>query len=198
MGRGRLRARLLSNKTHYSPADPDARISVKPSKARALNCLCMLAVDEAHGVISHVQADFADQRDCTLLPSIVTPLHQCLTPQGLPLREVAANTNYSNGVNYALLEAQGITPWIPVFGKYKPRIEGYNYDQEVDYFTCPAGKQLLFKSFDSDPDRRLGKRYSASSRDYRLCPRKSTCAPKSTKRKITRTAYDAHYRQALA
>ncbi|RZJ57203.1 MAG: transposase, partial [Hymenobacter sp.] len=54
LGRDRPQARLLSNKTHYSPADPDARISVKPGKARALNYLCSMAVDEGHGVISHI------------------------------------------------------------------------------------------------------------------------------------------------
>lgn len=198
LGRGRPQARLLSNKTHYSPADPEARISVKPGKARALNYLCSMAVDEGHGVISHIQADFADRRDCTLLPSIVTPLHKRLVTRGLPLREVAADTNYSNGVNYALLEAQGIIPWIPVFGKYKPQIEGFAYDKEADCFTCPAGKLLPFKRFDSDQDGRLSKRYSASSSDCRRCPRKPTCVPKSTKRKITRTAYDAQYRRALA
>jgi transposase len=198
LGRSRPQARLLSNKTHYSPADPDARISVKPGKARALNYLCSMAVDEGHGVISHIQADFADQRDSTLLPSIVAPLRQRLLAQELPVGEVAADTNYSNGVNYALLEAQGITPWIPVFGRYKPEIEGFAYNKEADCFTCPAGKQLPFKCFDSDLDGRLSKRYSASSRDCRRCPRKLTCAPKSTKRKITRTAYDVHYRRALA
>ena len=31
------KARLLSNKIHYSPTDPDARISIKPGKARALS-----------------------------------------------------------------------------------------------------------------------------------------------------------------
>jgi hypothetical protein len=61
-------ARLLSNKTHYSPTDPDARISLKPGKARALNYLCSLAVDTAQGVISHVQADLADSRDSLHLP----------------------------------------------------------------------------------------------------------------------------------
>lgn len=86
----------------------------------------------------------------------------------------------------------------PVFAKYKPHIEGFSYDPEADCFTCSADKQLLFKCFGSDPDGRLSKRYSASSRDCRLCPRKHTCAPKSTQRKITRTAYDAQYRRALA
>lgn len=198
LGRDRPQARLLSNKTHYSPADPDARISVKPGKARALNYLCSLAVDEGHGVISHVQADFADRRDSTLLPSIVEPLHQRLLAHDLPVIDVVADTNYSNGLNYALLEARGITPWIPVFGQYKPQIEGFTYDQKTDCFTCPAGKPLPFKRFDSDQDGRLSKRYSASTSDCRRCPRKSTCAPKSKCRKITRTAYDAQYRRALA
>lgn len=198
LGRDRPQARLLSNKTHYSPADPDARISVKPGKARALNHLCSLAVDEGHGLISHVQAGFADRRDSTLLPSIVEPLHQRLLAHDLPVEAVVADTNYSNGLNYALLEARGITPRIPVFGQYKPEIEGFTYDQETDCFTCPAGKALPFKRFDSDQDGRLSKRYSASSSECRRCPRKPTCVPKSTKRKIARTAYDDQYRRALA
>lgn len=198
LGSRRLQARLLSNKTHYSPTDPEARISVKPGKARALNYLCSMAVDEGKGVISHVQADFSDRRDSVLLPSIVAPLHQRLATTGLFLQNVVADTNYSNGVNYALLEARGLTPWIPVFGKFKPEIEGFAYEAETDCFTCPAGKKLPFKRFDSDQDGRLSKRYSASPRDCRLCARKPTCAPKSKCRKLTRTAYAAHYRRALA
>lgn len=198
LGRGRPQARLLSNKTHYSPADPDARISVKPGKARALNYLCSMAVDEGTGVISHIQADFADRRDSVLLESIVAPLHQRLLAQDLPVREVVADTNYSNGVNYALLEARGITPWIPVFGKYKLETEGFTYDAEADCFTCLAGKKLPFKAFDKNQDGGLGKIYRAASRDCRLCPRKPTCAPKVKKRQLIRTAYAPHYRRALA
>jgi transposase len=50
LGARHEQARLLSNKTHYSPTDPDARISVKPGKARTLNYRCSLAVDMARGV----------------------------------------------------------------------------------------------------------------------------------------------------
>lgn len=197
-GARRPRARLVSNKTHYSPTDPDARISVKLGKVRALNYLCSLAVDTGHGVISHVQADFADSRDSVHLPGLVTHLHQRLLTHGLPLQELVADTNYSNGVNYALLEQRGITPWIPVFGQYKPAVEGFAYDAEADRFTCAAGKRLPFKSFETSLDGALSKTYRASTRDCRLCPRKAICAPKTNKRKITRTAYDPHYRRALA
>ena len=197
LGRSNPQARLLSNKTHYSPTDPEARISIKPGKVRALNYLCSMAVDESSGVISHIQADFADRRDSVLLPSIVAPLHQRLCAHDLPLRELAADTGYSNGVNYALLEAQGITPWIPVFGKYKPEIDGFVYNAETDSFTCPAGKQLPFKNFHADLDGRLGKRYTASRRDCGPCPHKPTCAPNIKKWQLIRTAYAAHYQRAL-
>ena len=70
MGASHKKARLLSNKTHYNPHDPDARISVKPGKARKLNYRCSMAVDTAEGVISHIQADFADGRDSQYLKSI--------------------------------------------------------------------------------------------------------------------------------
>lgn len=64
------KARLFSHKTHYSPHNPDARISVKPGKARKLNYHCSRAVDTGNGVISHIQADFADGRDGQYLPSM--------------------------------------------------------------------------------------------------------------------------------
>ena len=70
LGAGNEKAQLLSNKAHYSPTDPDARISIKPGKARKLNYNCSLAVDTAEGIISHVQADFADGRDSQSLPDI--------------------------------------------------------------------------------------------------------------------------------
>ena len=196
-GAGRPRARLVSNKTHYSPTDPEARISIKLGKARALNYHCSLAVDTAHGVISHIQADLADSRDSLHLPQLVTHLQQRLLAHGLPLQDLVADTNYSNGVNYALLEQQGITPWIPVFGKYKPAVEGFTYELEQDRFLCPAGKLLPFKGYDKLRDGGLQKLYRAAHRDCRLCPRKVTCAPKTDKRQITRTAYDPHYQRAL-
>ena len=58
-----IRPKYLSNHTHYSPTDPDAKISVKPGKPRLLNYFGQIAVDDAHHVITGACADFADQRD---------------------------------------------------------------------------------------------------------------------------------------
>uniref|UniRef100_UPI003CE89429 transposase n=1 Tax=Hymenobacter sp. B1770 TaxID=1718788 RepID=UPI003CE89429 len=190
------KARLLSNKTHYSPADPDARISVKPGKARALNYLCSLAVDTAKGVISHVQADFADSRDSLHLPRLLTGLQRRLRSHELRLRELLADAGYANGANYALLEAQHILAWIPVFGKYKPDLDGFAYDARTDAFTCAEGKTLPFQKYDTNQDGGWHKIYWAACRDCQQCPRKPTCAPRARRKQINRTIYDAAYRRA--
>ena len=196
LGAGNEKAQLLSNKTHYSPTDADARISVKPGKARKLNYHCSLAVDTAEGVISHVQADFADGRDSQYLPDIALKLQQRLGRNQMRLEEILADTGYSNGSNYALLERWKITGWIPVFGHYKPQIEGFPYDLDGDYFTCSAGKRLPFKTFDTHADGGWLKIYRADYQDCKQCPLKPSCVPKSQCRQITRTAYDAFYRRA--
>lgn len=41
-----IRPKYLSNHTHYSPTDPDAKISTKPGKARQLNYAGQLSVDD--------------------------------------------------------------------------------------------------------------------------------------------------------
>ena len=191
------KARLLSNKTHYSPTDPEARISSKPGKARALNYLCRLAVDTAKGIISHVQADFADSRDSVYLSVLTQRIQQRLTANDLQVHNLLADTGYSTGSNDACLEQRGITPWIPVHGLYKPETEGFPYDPQADRFTCPAGKHVTFQKYTTDANGSWQKMYRAIYQDGKQCPRKPICVPKSQCRQITRSAYDAAYRRAL-
>ena len=190
------KARMLSNKTHYSPTDPDARISLKPGKVCALNCLCSLAVDTGHGVISHVQADLADSRDSQHLPRLLTGLQRRLQANELHLHEVLADAGYANGPNYARREAAHVTAWIPVPGQYKPAIEGFACDRRAAAFTCPEGKALPFQQDDTNQDGDWHKIYWVACRDCQQCPCKPTCAPRARRKQINRTIYDAAYRCA--
>ena len=54
------RPKFLSNHTHYSTTDKDARIAVKPGKPRQFNYLAQTSVDTAHHVITHIEAYHAD------------------------------------------------------------------------------------------------------------------------------------------
>lgn len=157
-----------------------------------------MAVDTAEGVISHVQADFADGRDSQYLPHLALQVQDRLKESQLLLHDLLADAAYSNGSNYAFLEQRGITGWIPVFGMYKPEIAGFPYNKEADQYTCPMGKPLPFKGFDHTQDGRLLKNYWAAPRDCRECNLKSTCAPNTRCRKITRTAYNPEYLIAYA
>lgn len=76
-------AKYTSNKTHDSPTDPDARISVKPGKARKLNYLNNISVDTAHHVITDVKAYHADKKDSQYLQDATKRLKQRLKEQGL-------------------------------------------------------------------------------------------------------------------
>ncbi len=97
VGASHKKARLLSNRTHYSPRDPDARISVKPGKARKLNYHCSMAVDTAEGAVPHIQADFADGRDSQYLTDIGLRVQGHLRKNELIMTDILADTGYSNG-----------------------------------------------------------------------------------------------------
>jgi len=195
-GAAHEKAQLFSNKTHYSPNDPDARISVKPGKARKLNYHCSMSVDTAEGVISHIQADFADGRDSQYLPDMTVKVQSRLRENELHMTDLLADAGYSNGPNYEFLELKNITGWIPPFGMYKAEREGFAYDKEKDEFTCSMGKTISFKRFDRNPDGRLQKSYRASRKDCIPCVLKESCTPNLPCKRIQTTAYDEPYRRA--
>ena len=198
VGASHQKAELLSNKTHYNPHDPDARISIKPGKARKLNYHCSMSVDTAQGVISHIQADFADGRDSQYLPGLASRVQDRLVKNELRMTDLLADAGYSNGYNYQFLEQQNITAWIPVFGMFKPEVEGFTYDKEADQFTCSMGKPLPFKATEYNADGKPMKAYWASRKDCTNCALKAACCPNTGPRRIVRTAYDPEYQRAHA
>ena len=157
-----------------------------------------MAVDTAEGVISHIQADFADGRDSQYLKGIGLKVQNRLARNELIMTDLLADTGYSNGSNYDFLEKRKITGWIPVFGKYKPEIEGFPYDRERDEYRCPMDRPLPFKGFSTNKYGTVLKNYWAAPRDCKACPMKPQCAPKKRCKSITRTIYDEPYLRAYA
>jgi hypothetical protein len=131
-----IRPKYVSNHTHYSPTDTDARISVKPGKARQLNYFGQIAVDDAHHVITGACADFADKRDSQCLAQILELTEGNLSEHDIELGEILADGGYSSGEALAYLDAKGINAWIPNFGQYKPERTGFTYHKEANYYQC--------------------------------------------------------------
>ena len=188
-------SRYTSNKTHYSPTDPDARISVKPGKARKLNYSSQLSVDTGHHVITDIKAYHADGKDSQHLPDIVDRLQSRLWKQGFRLENVLADTGYSSGENYAYLEDKGITSYIPPHGTYKGGPEDFIYVKDKDHYICLAGELIPFKKVFNDY--RTGtkkKEYRNSSKVCRGCRFRESCLGKTAKEKrFTVTYYREEY-----
>lgn len=198
-GAGNKGSRYTSNKTHYSPTDPDARISVKPGKARKLNYLSQLSVDTAHHVITDIKAYHADGKDNQQLQDIVKRLNKRLWNHGLIWENCIADTGYSSGENYAFLEAMRLKSFIPAHGTYKGGPEGFIYNREGDYYVCPNREIIPFKKVFKDyRTHTLKKEYRSSSRQCKKCPLAAICLGKSAKeKKFSVTYYREEYERNI-
>jgi len=196
-GAGNKGSRYTSNKTHYSPTDPDARIAVKPGKARKLNYLSQLAVDTGKHVITHISADFADKKDNQCLDAIVQKLKPRLKKAGLLWTNLLADAGYSSGENYAMLENQNLLAFIPPHGTYKGGPEGFTYHRDENYWLCPQGRKVTYRKtmLEKGTMKHL---YLTPRSDCRDCQVKSACIKKSHERRITITIYRDEYERAIS
>ena len=193
-------SRYTSNKTHYSPTDPDARISVKPGKARKLNYSSQLSVDTANHVITDIKAYHADGKDSQCLEDIVNRLQGRLWKQGFRLENVLADTGYSSGEVYAFLEKKGIASYIPPHGTYKGGPEGFRYVKSEDHYICPNNSIVPFKKVFLDYRTHTKKKeYRISSKICRDCPLSKSCLGKTAKeKKFSVTYYREEYERNIA
>lgn len=193
-----IRPKYLSNHTHYSPTDPDARVSVKPGKARQLNYFGQIAVDDAHHVITGACSDFADKRDSQCLEQIVELTEENLKENGIELEELLADGGYSSGEALAYLHDKKIDAYIPNFGQYKPEREGFVFNKEENYYQCTKpkgnGAKLLFKGEKTDSKGYTKRTYRSSETDCKNCPLRAACCGKSTKfKKLDDSIHKEHY-----
>jgi transposase len=193
-----IRPRFVSNHTHYSPTDSDARVSVKPGKARQLNYFGQIAVDDAHHVITGACSDFADKRDSQCVEKIVELTEQNLNENGIELEELLADGGYSSGEALRYLHQKNIDAYIPNFGQYKPEREGFIFNKELNQYECiKEGSNkaiLLFKGEKNDSKSYTKNSYRSSERDCKNCPLREQCCGKSTKyKKIDHSIHKEHY-----
>jgi len=181
------RSKFVSNHTHYSTTDADARISVKPGKPRQLNYLAQVSVDTAHHVITQIQSDYANKKDSQCLPSLLKNTIENLKEGNLEIEEVLADAGFSSGEALQALEDNNIEGYIPNFGQYKNSREGFTYDKENDRYICSRGAILPFKKLTTTSLGYLMKTYRSSSKDCAQCPLRSVCIGKSDFKKIDDT-----------
>lgn len=190
-----MRPRFLSNHTHYSPTDTDARISVKPGKARQLNYYGQLAVDDSHHVITGAMADFADKRDSQCLPSILGQTIENLKNNEIQIDQVAADTGFSSGEALSYCEAKGIDAYIPNHGQYKAHREGFVFNKVLNQYECTRGNKAIlpFRNIKTDNKGYQWKTYRSNNSKCKSCALRKTCIGKSDFKKLEDTIDKPYY-----
>ena len=193
-----IRPKYLSNHTHYSPTDSDAKVSVKPGKARQLNYFGQISVDDAHHVITGACSDFADKRDSQCIEKIVELTQKNLEENDLELEELLADGGYSSGEALEYLHKKNIDAYIPNFGQYKPFREGFIFNKELHQYECikDGGNKakLLFKGEKTDSKGYTKRTYRSSESDCKACPLREQCCGKTTKhKKLDDSIHKEHY-----
>ncbi len=180
------------NSTHYSPSDPDAKMSVKTGKVVALNYLGQVCVDTASHMITHIQAFKADLNDCQCLPELIPNIIDNLKEGGLAVEEIVADTGYSSGEALKALEENNITGYIPNKPQFIYNREGFEYNEQGDYYVCPNGKRLDFKGVYKDGNY-FNKQYSAKRKECNNCLLKEACQVYRKKRTMLKVTVDKPY-----
>ena len=191
------KGKFLSNKTHYSPTDPDARIAVKPGKPRELYYSGQIAVDTQHHVITHAQTFLAEGKDGNYLKTIINKTQQRLQQHGMHIKETLADAAYSSGENYMFLQQRNIKAYIPLLGGALVTSEGFVYDEKNDRYICPNNKILKGngKIVDDGKGNPVKKYFSLRS-DCNKCPLRKICiSDKAKQKKIQRSYYTPLYEE---
>ena len=189
-------AKLLSNATHYSPTDPDARISTKPGKPRNLNYYGQISVDTSHHVITGAEADYSDKRDSQCLEKLCEQTIENLQENEMTLDELLADTGYSSGGALQYLDKKNINAWIPNFGQFTPERKGFTYNKELNQYECRQGNRatLPFKNARTDSKGYTRHCYRSSESVCKNCAHKIACCGEKTNfKKIERSEHHDLY-----
>ena len=180
-----------------STTDPDARVRKKPNKPQSLNHLGIISVDTENHVICGAVVDFADKVDSDTTGKIVGQAVENLQQIGLEVEEVLADTGYSSGASYKVLEKKNIIAYIPTISGYKPKKDGFTYSEKEDCYTCSQGIKLPFRGVKKEKNRKtLTKQYRSTLADCRGCPLKEECCKKANYKEVSHSFDKLYYDKA--
>jgi transposase len=182
----RIQHKTTSNQTHYSPADPDARIATKPGKPGKLYYSGQIAVDDANHVITGAMADFSDKRDSQSLAPLLTQTINNMEMEDMQIEQIVADTNYSSGESLTYCKENNIDAHIPNIGAYRPTREGFIFNEKEDRYECQRGNKAflpLIKVYQRTNHQPM-KEYRSSRYACKNCPLRRECLGEKAKTKL--------------
>jgi transposase len=187
----RLEQLQVRGQTQVSLTDPDSR-SMKVGQSTEVCYNVQTAVDAKHKLIVEHQVTNA-VTDMGQLTPMAVATKQTL---GVAQLEVVADRGYYWGAQVKECAEAGITTYIPkaltsantqqgLYGK-----ERFAYDAGKDYYRCPAGQELTYRSSSFELGRAI-RYYRAPLSVCRACALKPQCTRNKQARRISRWEHEA-------
>jgi len=191
------RGQKISNGTHRSKTDPDARLARKSLKANThLYHGVTYVMDNGSRIIVGTDVGKPDRKtDCE---KALRQIRRIAFRFGMRPESLGADKGYSAGEFLDALIKEKIQPHIPIMdyrsqndrGIYS--IDAFDFDPEENRFVCPEGKALRYWGIHKSNRQYV---YRARKKDCVVCPRKAACT-RDTARSVSYHIHEDSIQQA--
>jgi len=166
----------VSNKTHRSRTDPDARLGKKPGSPYGLYHEVGYVMDNASGVI--LDAQVGPPGPNTEMRQALDGLDRAAWHFKSRAQTLGLDGNYRDADFLSEVLDRGVAPHAPQrdMMRLNAKLRGvfsrdlFTYDPANDRYICPQGKTLKYRGLSGRQ-----KAYLASQKDCRGCPVKTGC-----------------------
>jgi transposase len=191
------RGAKLSNQTHRSRVDPDARITRKTKFSETyLGHAVSYLMDNKSRIILGADRNRPSRRaDCETAVELTRRVRWVYK---LEPKTLGADKGYASGDFVHELLRDNVRPHIPIVDTRRQHEEGiyplerFQYDPEQDRFICPEGKTLRYWGIHRSNSQRV---YRASVRDCGRCPVKKACT-RASYRSLSHHIYESSLQTA--
>jgi len=191
------RGQKISNDTHRSRTDPDARLARKSLRATTdLYYAGTYVMDNKSRIV--VGADIGRPDKKTDCEKALQQLRRIKWTYKIRPESLGADKGYAAGEFIHNLIDEGINPHIPIIdyrsqndrGIYS--IERFTHDKERDVMICPEGKELRYWGIHKRSRQHV---YRARTKDCKICLKKQECT-RDRARSVSYHIYEASIEKA--
>jgi len=187
---GKLRGEKISNKTHRSKTDPDARLARKTYTQTKLSHLDNYLIDNKNRIIVGVKASIPGKKG--EVDSALSMIKEFMFKFKIKPKTLGADKGYSSGEFIHNLLGLGITPHIPIVDSRAANerdifpIDRFRRDEQNNSYICPDGKILKYHGIHYNQIV-----YRASMKDCKSCSLKQLCT-KDRARSLSVSIYEEY------
>lgn len=171
------RGQKISNGTHRSKTDPDARLARKSLKANTqLYHGVTYVMDNRSRII--VGADVGNPDRKTDCEKALKQIRRIPFAFGIKPESLGADKGYSTGEFINALVKEKVQPHIPIMDSRSQNDRGiysigqFSFDAGENQFLCPEGKALRYWGIHKASKQHV---YRARTKDCKVCSRKAEC-----------------------